>query len=75
METEPELLSSILGTDDTRFSLNCEVNIQNCRSWSTDNRHDKKVTVWCAFTANCINRSYFFEEIYNGETLSITFTV
>lgn len=82
MEIEPEWLSRILWTDEAHFSVNGGINTQNCRIWSTENPHeivqqglhDKKVTVWCGFTANFIIGPYFFEEIQNGEAVSVTVT-
>lgn len=63
MEIEiAEWLLRILRTDEYHISLNDEVNTQNFRIGSTDNPHeivhedlhDKKVTLWCGFTANFI---------------------
>lgn len=63
------------------FSFNGGVNTQKCHIWSTNNAHDlqddlynKKVTIWCGFTANCIIGPYYIEEIQIGEALSVTAT-
>lgn len=80
IEIEPEWLSRILWTDEAHFTLNGGVNTQNCRIWSAENPqeivqeglHDKKVTVWCGFTADFIIGPYFYEEMHNGEAVSVT---
>ena len=80
MEIEIRCFSCILGTDETHFSLNCEINTQDCRIWSTENPyeivqecfHKIKVISWCGFTVYFIISKYFFKKIKQGKAVSVT---
>ena len=62
-------LQKIIFSDEAHFHLCGFANKQNCRIWVHENPrqivekplHPRKVTVWCAFSANRIIGPYFFE--------------
>ncbi|XP_054160040.1 uncharacterized protein LOC128958250 [Oppia nitens] len=67
-------INKIWFSDEAHFWLEGYVNKQNCRQWGTQKPefsvavplHSKRVTVWCAMSANAIIGPIFLEESVTG---------
>jgi len=77
-DKDSAFLTSLLMSDEAKFSLNGMVNKQNCRIWSSEQPHVMQqavlypptITVWCAVSAGCVIGPFFFEE--EGEPVTVT---
>lgn len=74
-----KVLEKIIFSDEPHFHLNGYLNNQNCRYWTPNKSHEKhakqlhskKVTTWCAMSANGIIGPYFFEDAC-GRSVTVT---
>lgn len=72
---DPQMLDTILWTDECHFYMNGAINTKNCVIWSKDNPrayrsmplHSDKVTVWMGISKHCVIQPFFFEDTVNGE--------
>lgn len=79
VQVEDDWLENILWSDEAHFTLSSGVNTKNCVIWASENPHacigqplhDKKVTVWCGFTADFILGPYFFENEETHEAVTV----
>lgn len=69
--------TNIIFSDECTFTLNGEVNKQNCRYWAKENpkwmrehhtQYPQKVNVWAGIVRNKIIGPYFFDGTVNGRT-------
>lgn len=71
----PLQVKNIIFSDEATFTLNGEVNRQNCRYWAKENprwmreqhtQYPQKVNVWAGIVRNRIIGPYFFDDTING---------
>jgi transposase len=73
---DPNFANKILFSDEATFTLNGEMNSQNCRYWSTTNLHlfnstnnqlQQKLNVWCGIVGGKIIGPFYIEGNLNSE--------
>lgn len=76
INTYPRLLHQVLFTDEATFTVNGEVNRQNCRYWSRNNMHlfnatrtqrPQKVNVWAGLIGRHIIGPFFIDGNLTGD--------
>ena len=78
-QTNDDFSQKIIFSDEAHFHFCGFINKQNCRIWAHENPrqivekplHPRKVTVWCAFSANGIIGPYFFKN-KAGNSVTVT---
>lgn len=76
-QRDPLFVSNIIFSDEATFTLNGEVNRQNCRYWAKENpkwmrehhtQYPQKINVWAGIVRNRIIGPHFFEGNLDGST-------
>jgi hypothetical protein len=74
---DPLFAKTVIFSDESTFTLNGEVNRQNCRYWAKENpkwmrehhtQYPQKINVWAGIVRNKIIGPYFFDGTVNGPT-------